>query len=174
MRKIAAFILLVTALALTHASFFSVFGRPLSLVNLPLILVVSVAVGLRVAPAVGAAFIAGTVMDSLSAVPYGTYTLAMVAVSFAAVVLFSTVLTHLSFFSYLGTNAGAYLLFYLIAFLVSTVGRVIAGYPVLMPGIRGAFVAVIVALPIQLAICVVFRFLMARIPRRSPNFMILR
>jgi hypothetical protein len=174
MRRAVPLLLLLMVLAVLHASFFSALGQPVSLINLPLVIVVALAAGLRAAPAVGAAIVAGTMIDTLSAVPYGTFTVSMVVVAVLAVVLFSTVLTHLSFFSYMGANAGAFLLLYLASFLVAAIGRMVTGEALLLPGLKSSFIAVLTALPLQLIICAVVHFSTARSDRRSSHFISLR
>jgi len=174
MRRLAIFFLAAGILALLHASFFTALGHPLSLINLPLVLVVFLAVGLRTGPAVGAAIVSGTVMDAVSAVPFGTYTFALTAVSLVAVLSLSTVLTHLSFISFLGANAGTYLIFHLSVFLTSSFGRLITGDDFLPPGIWIAFISVISALPIQLAVCAAVRLTAGRFRKRQPGLVMLR
>lgn len=173
MKKAAFLILAAAVLAFLHASFFTAFGRPVSLINLPLILVIWTAMGLRAFPAAGAAFIAGTVMDSIAPVPYGTCTLAMLLISLVSVALFSTVLTHLSFLSYLGANAAAYLLFNIFIFLAWAAVRIMSGGALFAPGYSDAMLAVLAALPIQLSVCAAAR-LAVSLSRRSPRFIILR
>jgi len=174
MRRVAIFFLAAAVLALLHASFFTALGHPLSLINLPLVLVVSLAVGLRGGPAVGVAIVSGTVMDAISAVPYGTYTFALTLVSLVAVLSLSTVLTHLSFISFLGANAGTFLIFHLSVFLTSAFTRLITGGDFLQPGIWGAFISVISALPVQLAVCAAIRLAAGRFRKRQPGIVMLR
>ncbi|MEA3249450.1 MAG: hypothetical protein U9Q03_03770 [Patescibacteria group bacterium] len=164
----------VLVLAVLHASFFTAFGHPVSLINLPLVLIVSLAVGLRATPAVVAAVLAGAVMDTLSPVAFGTYILAMIVVSAVVVLSLSTVLTHLSFFSYLGANAGAFLIFHTVVFLINASGRLLAGQAMVPPGLKSAFIAVMIALPIQLLICAVIRLMSGRFRKRLSDPMALR
>ncbi len=174
MKRAILSILTVTALSVAYASFFSALDRPAALINLPLILIVYSATGLRILPAVGAAFVSGTVLDNLSAVPYGTYTVSMVLVAAVAVLLFSTVLTHLSLLSYIGANAGAFVVFHAAAYLLASMGRMFTGSPFPAPGSGDALVAVMAALPIQLIVCAVVRIAVNWRTRTRPRYMILR
>lgn len=172
MKRAAPLILTGIALAIISSSFLAVFGRPVSLINLPLVLVVSAAGGLRFAPAIGAALVSGAVMDSLSVAPFGACTLAMIAVAFAASLLFAAVLTHLSFLSYLGANAGAFILFHFVIHAMNALGRIMEGGPLFVSGLEDAFAAVLFALPLQLAVCAAARLSMGRVFRRSADIMI--
>jgi hypothetical protein len=110
----------------------------------------------------------------LSAVPFGTFTVSMVIVAVLVAALFSTILTHLSFFSYIGANAGAFLLLYSSVFLFSVLGRLVTGQDLMLSGFTAVGTAVIAALPFQIVVCAAVHFVTVKPNRRSSHFITLR
>jgi rod shape-determining protein MreD len=174
MRNTIIKIFVIGVLAMLHASFFSAFGTPVSLVNLPLIFIVYMSSGLRLVPAVGMAFVAGLVTDSISVASGGTHIISYMIVAAVFTLLFSTVLTHLSLVSVIGANAGAFMLFHLVMYAMRGFGRVVSGQAFITSGSKDAILILILAVFLQVVVCVIVRLVRTWLPGGAPKYMILR
>ncbi len=150
MQRITVVILAAIAAALLHVAFFSALPWPLSVINLPLILVITYIGAFRFRDAFIAAIITGTTIDSLSITPFGIHIAVHLVVTLLMLVLFTRVLTNHSWLGLLGINAAAFGLLHTLLMLVRIARTMTHGVPLFTAFDDTTLVRILIALGVQL------------------------
>jgi len=173
MRRLTIFIAVILA-ALFEVSFLSVLPAPLSQIRVTIIIAIGLLTGFHFGEFFVAALLGGAVLDALSPEPIGTHLLAMAGASALIYLLFTRVLTNVSWPSLVTINAVAFLSYYVLLTLIRAVQDAFDARSVFFLPSSGSAARFLAALVIQIAVAAVAAggFRRAKAALRSP-FLIL-
>lgn len=174
MRSQAWTVVTAIALAIIQMAAVAVLPMPLALINLPLMLVSALALNLRFQTALIAAGLAGLLTDLLSLGGFGIYTVASLLTVIVVTLLLFRVLTHHTLTALAGANAAVFLLYHLIAFLLSSVYWALATERLIHPATGTALLFVLAAVPLQMLLAILFRLAAVRFRNYIGHFFILK
>ncbi len=174
MRRLVLFAVIVLA-AMAEASLLSVLPAPLSQVRLTLIIAVALLTGFRFGEYAVAALLGGAILDALSPEPIGTHLLAMAGTALLVYLLFTRVLTNVSWPSFVGINSAAFLSYYVLLAVIRAVEDAFDARTFFFLPTAASMGLFLVALAIQIGVAAVTAssFRRAKAVLRS-SFLILR
>lgn len=122
-------LMLAVILSVVQAAFFSALPAPISLLQLPLVLMTGLVTGFRFRLALLAALAGGMTLDILTPSGRGIPVLILLAVTAALILLFTRTFTHLTAPSFIAINAAGFAFYHFLVFVFGIVRNVLAGFP---------------------------------------------
>ncbi len=144
-------ILIAIAVAVLHTTFFSALPWPLSTIDLPLIVILTLIGTFRFRDALLSALFAGTTIDLLSIMPFGTHVLVYLLVTLITIFLFTRVFTNHSWPGLLGMSAVAFSILHTLLLITRFTRAVFHGLSLDAALGNATALHIIIALTIQLA-----------------------
>ena len=163
MMRIIAVLSAVMAAAVLEACFLYALPWPFSALRVTVMIVVGLIAGFRFGEGLAAAVLGGAILDMLSPEPAGSHLVAMVVMAVLLNVLFTRVLTNVSWPSFIGINAAAFLIFRALFAVIRITQDFFTASSVLTWPTAGDLTAFMAAMLLQVVMAALFQVAVRRV-----------